>query len=68
MPSFSPADVPPVRGRSPAGVGERLREMFAAMTAGPAPAHLVDVVDQLEAQAAAASEPAVGERACLSPA
>ena len=34
-----------------AGIGERLREMFDAMTAGPMPDHLVDLVDQLEAQA-----------------
>ena len=34
-----------------AGVGERLREMFELMTAGPAPAHLIDLIDQLEAQA-----------------
>jgi len=47
------------------GVGERLREMFDAMTAGPLPAHLVDVVDQLEAQAAPPEAPKDG---CLSPA
>ena len=41
-----------------AGVGERLREMFDAMTAGPLPSHLVDLVDQLEAQADAADKPA----------
>ena len=47
-----------------AGVGERLREMFDAMTAGPMPDHLVDLVDQLEAQAD--DKPAEG--ACLNPA
>ena len=49
-----------------AGVGERLREMFDAMTSGPQPAHLVDLVDQLEAQAEA--DAARAERACLNPA
>jgi hypothetical protein len=49
-----------------AGVGERLREMFDAMSSGPQPAHLVDLVDQLEAQAQAEAPPA--QRARLSPA
>ncbi len=48
-----------------AGVGERLREMFDAMTSGPQPEHLVDLVDQLEAQAVA--DPA-GPAKGLSPA
>ena len=43
-----------------AGVGERLREMFDAMTAGPMPAHLVDLVDQLEAQAQPGETPEAG--------
>ena len=53
-----------LRRPSLAGVGERLREMFDSMTAGPMPAHLVELVDQLEAQAD--DKPA--ERACLNPA
>jgi hypothetical protein len=51
-----------------AGIGERLREMFDAMTSGPQPAYLVDLVDQLEAQAAAQGEVRQSERARLSPA
>ena len=47
-----------------AGVGDRLREMFDAMTAGPMPAHLVDLVDQLEAQA----DDKTAEARCLNPA
>ena len=62
--AYTPTTTAALRRPSLAGVGERLREMFDSMTAGPMPAHLVDIVDQLEAQAEA--EPA--ERACLNPA
>ena len=62
--AYTPTPTTALRRPSLAGVGERLREMFDSMTAGPMPAHLVDLVDQLEAQA----EGKPAERPCLNPA
>jgi hypothetical protein len=39
-------------------VALRLREMFEVMTSSPAPEHLIDVVDQLEAQTRPVAKPA----------
>jgi hypothetical protein len=66
MSSLSSTSAARRRRHGLARVGERLREMFEAMAEGPAPAHLIDVVDQLEAQAGPEAAPA--ERAALSPA
>jgi hypothetical protein len=43
------------------GLGAQLREMFHEMVSGPMPDHLVDLVDQLEAQGATVSNEAAQE-------
>jgi len=48
------------------GLGQQLREMFHEMVAGPMPQHLMDIVDQLEAQAAEAP-PAADNAAATRP-
>jgi anti-sigma factor NepR-like protein len=54
--------------RGLAGLSERLREMFGAMTAQPLPDELMDLVDQLEAQSGPDEAGPRAERAVLSPA
>jgi hypothetical protein len=61
--AYAPTQTTVLRRPALAGVGDRLREMFDAMTTGPMPAHLMDIVDQLEAQAQ--DKPA---ESCLNPA
>ncbi|HEX8232682.1 MAG TPA: NepR family anti-sigma factor [Caulobacteraceae bacterium] len=49
------------------GLGQQLREMFQEIIAGPMPQHLVDIVDQLEAQSLTAVAPAGGDQAVTPP-
>lgn len=49
------------------GLGQQLREMFQELVAGPMPLHLVDIVDQLEAQALGSSVAAIEDETAIQP-